>query len=125
MAGKHLSAVALRPGVGLCVGKDCRKQSEFGKVRSTLEQQCDITELKCLGVCSGPVVVVEPDSSKPIVYRRMRTKRQRSLVLAASAGDMRARRELQGRRVTTKKTAERVGKQMKRRQQRTTRSRAA
>lgn len=119
MARRTLSAVPERPTVALCAGKDCRKRCEFAKIRDALDAQCDVVELRCVGLCNGPVVVIDPACDKPVVYSKLRSKRQRKLVIAAAAGDTRARRDLSGRRVATKKVVGRVSRQT-RRQLRTT-----
>ena len=104
-----------RPIVGLCAGKDCRKHCETIKVRKALDRDCVVVDLKCVGVCSGPVVVVDPASSKPAVYSKLRTKKQRSLLIDLISGDGRARKELADRRVTKKKVVAAVVRQTKRR----------
>ena len=72
-------------------------------------------DLKCVGRCDGPVVVALIDSVKPAVYAKLRTKKQRSLLVAMISGDGRARKELAGRRVTKKKVAAAVVRQIRRR----------
>ncbi|WP_394933469.1 hypothetical protein [uncultured Ilumatobacter sp.] len=113
----HLTVAppAERPRVGMCVGKDCRKRCESAKVRTVLERGCDVVDLKCVGLCDGPVVVALIDSVKPAVYAKLRTKKQRSLLVAMISGDGRARKELAGRRVTKKKVAAAVVRQIRRR----------
>lgn len=123
MARPALSAVAEQPVVALCAGKDCRKRCEFAKMRDVLEAQCEVLEVKCVGLCNGPVIAIDADANKPLVYSKLRTKRQRKLVLAAVAGDSSARRDLAGRRVAKKKVVVRVAQQVKRRE--LARSRAA
>lgn len=115
MARRSLSLVADRPVVAMCAGKDCRKRCEFPKMRDSLDKQCDVVDLKCIGLCNGPVVVVDPAGAKPLVYSRLRSKRQRSLLLSVVAGDKRAIKELAGRRVSKKKAAALVSRQLKRR----------
>jgi hypothetical protein len=115
MARRSLSAVAERPIVAVCAGKDCRKRGEFAKLRDALDEQCDVTELKCVGLCNGPVVVLDPQGAKPAVYSKLRSKRHRKLLLAVATGDARARRDLSNRRVSTKKVISGVSRQAKRR----------
>jgi len=112
-----------RPVVGLCTGKDCRKRCEFSKVQKVLDRDCEVVHLKCVGLCDGPVVVVEPHLARPSVYSKLRTKRQRSLLSDLISGDARARKELAARRVTKKKVVAAVVRQVKRRTE--TRRRAA
>lgn len=101
--------------VALCVGKDCRKHADSSKLRDALEARCDVVDMKCVGVCSGPVMAVVDESASPTVYAKLRGKQQRSLVLSMLAGDGRAKRRLVQRRVTKKKVADLVMRQMKRR----------
>lgn len=115
MARVKLSAVAERPVVAMCAGKDCRKRCEFAKVRGALEAHCDVLEMECVGLCNGPVVVVDPDGPKPAVYSKLRSKQHRKLIVAVAEGNPRARRELSGRRVTKQKVATKVSRQTKRR----------
>jgi len=115
MARRSLSVVADRPVVAMCAGKDCRKRCEFAKMRDSLDAQCDVVELKCIGLCNGPVVVIDPERPKPAVYSRLRSKRQRSLLLSVVAGDKRAIKELAGRRVSKKKAVSSVARQVRRR----------
>ena len=84
-------------------------------MRDSLDKQCDVVDLKCIGLCNAPVVVVDPAGAKPLVYSRLRSKRQRSLLLSVVAGDKRAIKELAGRRVSKKKAAALVSRQLKRR----------
>ena len=115
MAHRSLSLVAERPVVALCAGKDCRKRCEFVEMREALGADCDVVELACVGLCNGPVAVLDLGSSKPVVYSKLRSKRQRRLVVAAATGSTRARKDLSGRRVTKKKVVTRVSRQTKRR----------
>jgi (2Fe-2S) ferredoxin len=80
-AKQALDVVSERPTIALCAGKDCRKRCEFSKIRVALDPHCDIVEVKCVGICNGPVVVVRPASKAPIVYARVRTKKQRQQLL--------------------------------------------
>ncbi len=115
MGSRSLSVVVERPVVALCVGKDCAKRCEFAKMRTTLETECDVLDLKCVGLCDGPVVVIDPGARRPAVYSKLRSKRQRRLVLAAVMGERRARRDLAGNSVDKSKVLARVSRQTKRR----------
>jgi hypothetical protein len=95
-------------------GKDCRKRGEFAKLSGALEEQCDVTELKCVGLCNGPVVVLDPQGAKPAVYSKLRSKRHRELMLAGATCDGRVRRDLSNRRVSKKKVISGVSRQAKR-----------
>lgn len=61
-----------RPVVGMCVGKDCRRTDGFAKVQRQLASACEVLELKCLDVCDGVVVVVDPRGPDSIVIERVR-----------------------------------------------------
>ena len=115
MSRRTLTAVAERPVVAVCAGKDCRKRCEFEKLREALDQRCDVVELRCVGLCNGPVVVLEPAGPEPAVYSKLRSKRHRKLVFAAASGDATALRDLSERRVARKKVVSRVARQAKRR----------
>lgn len=65
----------------MCSGKDCKKRCEFAKMYDALDEQCDVVELKCVGICSGPVVVANATSKAPIVLSKLRTKQQRQQLL--------------------------------------------
>lgn len=115
MARATLSAVAERPVVAMCAGKDCAKRCEFGKMRDALERDCDVVDLTCLGLCNGPVVVLHAGRKQRVVLSKLRSKQQRKFVVAAAAGDSQAQRRLSKRRVTKKKVVGRVARQMKQR----------
>lgn len=63
------------PELGWCTGKDCRKADGFAGLRRALEEHAELLELPCLDVCDGAVVVLEPRAEKPIVLRKVRTKK--------------------------------------------------
>jgi hypothetical protein len=110
------TSVDNRATVGLCAGRGCRKRCEFAKVQKALDRECDVLELKCIGLCDGPVVVVvHPGPDSPAVYSKLRTKRQRSLIVGLASGDVGARKQLSGRKVDKKKAVTSVERQLKRR----------
>ncbi len=115
MGSRSLSLVVERPVVAMCVGKDCVRRGEFAKMRTTLEAECDVLELKCVGLCDGPVVVIDPAARRPAIYSKLRSKRQRRLVLAAALGERGARRDLAGRSIDKSKVVTRVSRQTRRR----------
>ncbi|MFK7918594.1 MAG: hypothetical protein AB8G14_10980 [Ilumatobacter sp.] len=115
MAGRKLALVAQPPLVAVCVGKDCRKQDGYDKLRTELDARCDVVDLKCIGVCSGPVVAVAHRGSAPSVYSKLRSKPQRRLLMSLLAGDAAARRDLSKRRVLKKKAINQALRQLKRR----------
>jgi len=111
-----------RPAVGLCAGKACCKRGASVEVRDVLERECDVIDLRCVGLCSGPVVVIDPASSKPAVYSKLRTKKHRALLIELVAGDARARKQLADRRVSKKKVVAAVTRQLRRRRGETRRA---
>jgi len=50
-----------------------------------------------------------------VVYSKLRTKRQRSLIVGLATGDVGARKQLSGRKVDKKKAVASVERQLKRR----------
>ena len=63
-----------KPEVGICTGKDCRRAGGFRTVERQVSGSCDVLELKCLEVCDGVVVVLEPRSKNPVVLERIRNR---------------------------------------------------
>ncbi|WP_040491971.1 (2Fe-2S) ferredoxin domain-containing protein [Ilumatobacter nonamiensis] len=102
------------PTVALCAGKDCRKRCEAAKIRDSLADGFRVVELKCVGICSGPVAIVDPGSDRPIVYSKLRSKRDRKLLVRAVAGEQGARQELATRSVTKKKARRTVSRRLER-----------
>ncbi|MEL6894140.1 MAG: hypothetical protein AAFP84_21295 [Actinomycetota bacterium] len=70
----------------MCAGKDCRKLCEFAKMHDLLAARGDVLELKCVGICKGPVVVVNPTSKDAAVFAKVRSKKQRRSILQAAEG---------------------------------------
>lgn len=103
-----------RPTVAICAGKDCRKRSGYVKMRKVLDQHGQVSDLKCVGLCKGPVVVASPDSENPVVYTRLRSKRDRRRFSDLLSGSTRARGELSDRVVTKKKVIASVVRQRRR-----------
>ena len=99
---RQLSATAVdeRPLVAMCAGKDCRKRCEFAKIRVELDAACDVVEFRCVGICSGPVVVIGADSDKPQVYSKLRSKSQRRHSLTAAVEGRKPSKALRERAVT-------------------------
>ncbi len=77
-------------------------------MRAALDAECEMAELKCVGICSGPVVVVRPESASPIVLSKLRTKRQRKHVLRVVADDRGVPPELADRVVRSASTVRKV-----------------
>ncbi len=91
--------MSARPCVALCAGKDCRRAEGYRELRSELGADADVSVVRCLEVCVGPVVVVE--LSKPIVLRKLRTRKQRRDLVAvlngAALSDRLDRRRVRGK----------------------------
>lgn len=87
------------PVVAICAGKDCRKRCEYARLRADLEPRCDIVEVACVGICSGPVVVANADSTDPLVLARLRSKKHRRDLLRLVDGGGRVSKELAKRTV--------------------------
>ena len=64
------------PIVGVCAGKDCRRSREFGDLTSTLTR-CTIVETRCLDICSGPVVILDPASDDAVILSKLRSSKDR------------------------------------------------
>ena len=69
--------MARRPIVALCVGGDCRRAKGAGALRRALGGRCEIVDVRCLGVCDGPVAVVRPTSATPVIVARVRGEERR------------------------------------------------
>ena len=89
-----------QPVVALCSGKDCRTRCEYRKVRAALDEHCTVIDLKCVGLCDGPVVVAHPTSDTPLVLSKLRTKRDRKQLVRLVAGDAELTGTLRGRVVS-------------------------
>lgn len=94
-----VTAMAEPPVVAVCAGKDCRKRCEYTRIRADLEPRCDLIELTCVGICSGPVVVANADSAAPLVLAKLRSKKHRRDLLRLVDGGGRVSKELAKRRV--------------------------
>ena len=99
-----------RPIVAMCAGKDCRKRCEYSKMRRALEDGCTIIELKCVGICEGPVVVVCAGSDNAAVFAKVRSKKQRDDVVVSAMGRRRPSRKLAELEVSSKDRREALRK---------------
>lgn len=59
------------------MGKDCRKRNEVEKIRADLDGRCDVIEMRCVGICQGPVVVAHLETETPVVFKKIRGKKDR------------------------------------------------
>ena len=93
------SSRADRPVVAVCIGKDCRQSDAHADVLSSLEEVGDVETVKCLGICSGPVVVVRPDDAA-VVLSKVRSRKQRRQLVEAVADEAPLKRTLAEQEVT-------------------------
>ena len=61
--------------VAMCTGTACRKRSEHEPLRERLAAEGELGRFACVGVCSGPVVVVTPAGGTPVVVARVRSRK--------------------------------------------------
>ena len=94
--------MSARPGVAVCVGGHCRRHAGFAELRAELGAATDVIEVRCLELCDSPVVVVGPGTAKPVVLRKLRTRKQRRDLVAVVGGAALTDR-LQQRRVRGKR----------------------
>ncbi len=85
--------------IALCVGKACRKRSEFHELHAMLTGVPHL-ETRCLDVCKGPVVVVFADSDDEIVLGRVRSPKQRRDLARVIVDGHRLSERLERRNVT-------------------------
>jgi hypothetical protein len=68
--------------VAVCIGKHCSHRPESAQLVSMLSVICDPVEVRCLGICDGPVVAVtfgdSPDDV--LVLRTIRKPKHRHAV---------------------------------------------
>ncbi len=92
-----------RPLVAMCEGKDCRKRCGFDKLHDELVKRCDVVDLGCVGICSGPVVVVRPTADEPLVFSKLRKKQHRRDLVAVAVSNSKPSRELRSHSVSGSK----------------------
>lgn len=96
--------------VAICGGKDCRKRSECVQLQASLRAACEVRVVSCLGICKGPVAVVQTPAAAPIVLRKLRKpKLLRDLLKLLLHGDPMSKR-LRGRRVRGRKRRTAIAK---------------
>lgn len=79
-----------------------------------LALNCDLVELKCVGLCNGPVVVTDLDANVPDVYSKLRSKSDRRLFRTRVSGDSRARKKLADKRVARKSVLNVISRRLQR-----------
>lgn len=96
--------------VAICGGKDCCKRPECAELQAALGAACEVRVVACLGICKGPVAVVQVASSEPIVLRKLRKpKLLRDLMKLLIHGEPMSKR-LRGRRVRGRKRRSAIAK---------------
>ncbi len=94
-----------RTAVALCTGKDCRGSAGFEALHAALSG-VSCVGTRCLDLCKGPVVVIDPRSNDALVLAKVRSPKQRRELrrMIASGGSPRdrlARRVVTGSRRRT------------------------
>ena len=60
--------------IGMCAGKDCRRSREFESLKSSLAR-CTVVETRCLDICDGPVVILDPASDDAVILSKLRSSK--------------------------------------------------
>jgi hypothetical protein len=84
--------------VGLCAGKDCRRSHEFSEMKDALAR-CVVVETRCLDICDGPVVILDPLSDNAIVLSKLRSPKDVRDVQRLARGQIKLSARLEKRRV--------------------------
>lgn len=93
--------------VAMCAGRACRKRPEHELLRERLTAETDVGRFGCVGVCSGPVVVVTPSGGTSVVIARTRSDKAHRDVLRLLRGRPLSDR-LRRRRITGSKAAKAI-----------------
>jgi hypothetical protein len=108
-------SVRVRPIVALCAGKDCRRRCETAEIEADLRGECTVIGVNCVGICSGPVVVAHGADDRPLVFSKVRSKKERRALLRLIVDGERpasslAKREVRGgkRKSTIRKVDRRL-----------------
>jgi len=75
--------------VAVCGSKDCRTRPEYDDLTAALggaDVPVEVIDSRCLDICKGPVVVVRRTDDRPIVFRKVRGRKQRRDLVALVAG---------------------------------------
>ncbi len=93
----------MAPTVVVCGGKDCarKRPDEHGALSGALDPGADVVPTSCLGICKGPVAVLDPEGDAVVVARVRKPKHRRALL--EHLGGSPARKPLRSRVVTGKK----------------------
>jgi hypothetical protein len=75
--------------VAICGSKDCRGWPEHDQLTAAFgsaDVPCQVVDSRCLDICKGPVVVVGRIDERPLVFRKVRGRKQRRDLVALAAG---------------------------------------
>ena len=84
--------------VGAVRGQRCRRSHEFAAIQGALSP-CQVIETRCLDICDGPVVILEPLSDDPIVLSKLRSAKDVRDVHRLVDGEINLSARLKKRRV--------------------------
>lgn len=98
------------PRVAICAGKSCRKNTGFTELTTALSESCDLVNVRCLGECKGPMVVVRLGAAEPVVLTRVRRSKQRRDLLAFLSGVGLLSERLERRRLVGRKREKAIEK---------------
>lgn len=71
------------PCAFVCGGKDCRRNGDYAKLCRRLEEEnVRIESLKCMGVCSGPVLAT-PIGGEVVILHKVRGRKRRERAVNA------------------------------------------
>ena len=107
----------MAPTVAVCGGKDCarKRPDEHGALTGALDPGADVVTTSCLGICTGPVAVLDPEGDALVIAKVRKPKHRRALVEHLGGGP--ARKPLRSRIVTggkAKKARRKALKSMRR-----------
>jgi hypothetical protein len=86
------------PIVGLCAGKDCRRSREFEGIKRAVSRG-EVVETRCLDICDGPVVILDPMSDDAVVLSKLRSSKDARDVELLLGRAAKLTKRLQKRRV--------------------------
>lgn len=75
--------------VAVCGSKDCRARPEHDELTVALggtDVPWQLIDSRCLDICKGPVVVVGRSDRRPLVFRKVRGRKQRRDLVALLEG---------------------------------------
>lgn len=75
--------------IAICGSKDCRARPEYDELTTALvdaDVPRQVIDSRCLDICTGPVLVVGRIDKRPLVFRKVRRRKQRRDLVALVAG---------------------------------------